>query len=496
MLSCLLNFFGCKIPQKSKKFVVESNYSISDNYPNLILPLNCEDENNTILVYDSVNALLDADISVHKRFKEIIDDLCLKLNPSLLITPISYRISQRGFFSKNHVFELLNSLLSLPSSFSELSAKVELLINILQSFTGNNDESGNNINNLNIFARTIYLSLIKKFNIQVKENITFVSSATRTNTVNGEDVSSILGKMDEIAKNIFQLYGELMKKYEKSIKPNGEDLVKCISLIEEYNQISFKRNEEISELSIILHCYSYLMDEAEMFEIRKNGVKLDYCSLDLCVTNIIVYFLKFISLYNSQIYNVIFRRCLTSINLKNFHLINPILSLYKRTNFFDFDFKNAQCKFLLYLIDLSTPLCEKILSTTAFRIKNHEGMNSLLTMFRETLNTISASNINIDQNIRENFYLFLQNPENEKFQNRLYKELFTIDQIEDMILFNMINDGDISMEFEDENEINYFDLLEEGFGMSSISTVGEFMECSSPPRQFDLLLELDLSNTL
>lgn len=463
MLDCLLRFFRLEITPKSEK--KESHQSMSNDYSNLILPADCEYYNRVYFVYDSVNTLLEADTVVFKRSYEIIDDFCSKLCSGLLISPIINHYPPRNFNS-DHVFDLLAFIYDLSSSNNVLSVKVELLFNILKSFTRSRNEDVKV--SLSIFLTTIYLSLIKGFYRQKDENMAFIERILGSNMLIDESILKLLRKIKLASENIQNLYLELEKKNSESTRFSGEELRSCASLIEEYNQISFESKEEISGLSIILSCYSCLLDEAQKMEQKKNLIKLDYRALDICITNIIVYFLKFLSLDNPQIFEVL-KRCLTWRNLKYFHAIKPSLLLFKKINFFDFDYKNFQYKMILELIDSSSSLCEEIYPGGVFRIKRPGEMSTLLSLLRETLISISELNIHIDQNIKETLNLFLERPEHERFQKHCYREIFNDEQIEDMILFGMIDEINDINNSQDEIEINDSEMFTKRTRASSSS---------------------------
>lgn len=436
MLKCFLKFL------RFKSFGVGSVGQNQKNYPDLAIPKYSKDDDNTFLIYDSVYALLEADILVYKRSKEIIEDFIWKFNSKSLAMVDSNHIPPRSF-DVSHAFNLLASLFNEPETILTLSAKIELLFNIVESFSRSPDhEEAEDISiSLATFFRTIYLSLIERYEAQFRKNLEYVNECKQNNKYDRK-IQNKEEKINQAFLEIKDFYSKLVTMDSQFIRFGGEDLMEFAFLIEEYNQLSFEYDEKLSELIIILCSFSYILTYAENMEIEGYVADLDYKTLEGSVTNIIVYFLKFLSFYNPKIYEVAFKRCLTPLNLKYFHMITTELTMYQEPRFFDFDYKNFRYGFLIGFIGASRPLCEEITPGGKFRIQDHETMNFLLSLYKEGFSALLHLEevFRLSQGFCDRYVLFSRKPEEAIFQRELFKQIFTNEQIKDLILFDILKE--------------------------------------------------------
>lgn len=492
MLSCICRFFGCKIPLKRSK--IGSN-SVANNYPNLLVPQNGVDISNTCLVYDSVKALLQADKVVYKRSEEIIESFILKFDSGFLTKCDIDREPPREF-KADHVSKLLTSVLNSSSVHPELSAKIELLFNITKYYTKNRKRGEPNDieNSLNIFFKEIYKNLFEQYVIQASDNLEFIKKLTKADWLKSE-ITDKVTKMNDILKNIKKFDMKLLSPINNSGRFNGKDLRQFVSLREIYNNHCFKHSQKISELGIILSCYSIILEEAENMERKKNNIGLRYKGLNTCLTNIIVYSFKFLSLYLDCVYEVAFARCMTPTNFINFHKVKSTLIFYKKIDFFSFDYKNIQFLFFVRFIRHTNLYCEEITPGSDYRITNVAKMSDALSMFDKTVKKLLELNSDLvfDQNVRENYNLFLLKPEHVKFQKRKFQEMFTMQQLEDMLLFGMFTEEEVeNITFDEPENMNNEGELDTNIDRSQTdmaSTTGECLEGTSFSGLFGLTME-------
>lgn len=440
MLRCFLEFLGFRTFKSRKPIGVKLDSSVSSKYPNLIIPEISIDKEHTCLVYDSVNALLDSDRMIYNKSEDIIEDFVVKYNLALSIQPDdipTYTLSADA----DNVFAFLNSLLNLAPSYSELSAKTRLLTNLIRSLNRNSNmiQIDNATKSLNNFYDVICFSLITKFNDQYKDNVDYLEipneivESDHQTLMKIKQINAILDKIEH--------FNETLKlRYGKSTIYSGEDLRGLISLIENHNKISFNYNEKISELVIILDCFSYISDQAKK-EQRICEITPNHIELETCITNIIVYLFKFLSFHDPHIYEVAFKRCLIPFNLKMVHEIKNNIFIFRNVNFFDFDYKNYQYGYFLGLIATSNSFCEEIEPYGDFYVKYPKEMENLLEIFNNNLDSFLQleGDLGFEPNLWNNYEMFLKKPEDVRFQRLQLRLLFTEEQINDMILFSLID---------------------------------------------------------
>lgn len=439
MLSCLLKFLGFKNIHKI-------HASMENDFSDFLIPENYVNKDSLYLIYDSIKALLQADITVSKRSKEIIGDFFIKFDWNTL------EMNNNRVFTTDIGTKVVYEFLVSHSSDRALVAKIELLFNIARSFTENlNGRVGSTKECFGLLIRVFFTSLIKRSSTLFQENQVLFQEISSCRHREHEITLKKLKKLNSILEDIKKFYLQVKFNSEHQARDKCRDLMRLTNLLHDYNQLSTKPNKAISELVIILQCYCNILYEAQKIKKNKRGDKIDYLKLDASITNLIIYFFQYFTSKDVGAFDVVFRRCLTPLNIKNFHIIKTNIPFIKPVNFFKLDHKNFHFKIFIEFVQSSFSLCEEINPYKDFRIINRQAMNNILLTFETTIRLILSLDIDhlIDEAFLDKCDLFLSRPQDQRLQKSFFNELFKPEEMKDMILFKMISEA---VESEEEYE--------------------------------------------
>lgn len=495
MLDCIFKIFNCKFKVERAKIGVIGGNLMEDKYSDLIVPANYTGSKTSCLIYDSVNALLEADYLVFKRSKDIMEDFFTKFSSASLVRVLpNHQIAKS--FEANHAVKLLNSVLDSPFPHNGLQEKIQLFFNIALPFSKSIDKNieDNILDALNTFFRTVYVLLIKRVFVQTKINADRLDELLRGRMTKDRGLLKA-SQLNASLVRVQKFFSSLRSNKPELQKFTAKDLKTMVQLLDYYNQISINPDEKLSDILIIFSCYSVILEKAEKNAARsKKGININYKELNASITNIIIYFLKLYSSFHPHMYEMAFKRCLIQLNLMNFNLIMTRFSFLEGMNFFDFDYKCLQSKLLLDFILCAAPLCEQEFPGGDFQVKDTDTMNYLISLVNEAIQIMTKLEnedaIEFDQNVRVSYALFLARPESLVFLTRRFNELFNFNQIEDMILFNMIREDEVESIYRSQEpiirDLNQTDTNPDLTNADIVSTSGN-LEVANPCFGFDLL---------
>lgn len=318
---------------------------------------------------------------------------------------------------------------------SSLLYKIDFLLSIINSYKKCLDIKNNEKNDsvyINCFFRFIYSRLISLSREQLTKDVPHIAAGSEWLGGNSDNDGIMYQKRERLLT--FLRFDSLEYRSPRFI-------CEVIAEIADYNLSSYNYDERIDEMSLILNsCFAI-----SKFIASKDTslTTITMRSLNKDITTIILYSLKALSEYDPINYSIAFLRCLSPKNLQVFPIISKALKIcFNDFNFFDFDYKNYSLFALLEFIDSMIKNGENnILNSNKSPIltENQERIMQILNDFVDYIVNSRARNaLELPDEFLDLSSQFISDPNSPNFKDIKHEDYFTDDQIQDLLLFNII----------------------------------------------------------